>query len=66
MATTAMLLTPEDVAARLAVPVATLYAWRSRGEGPTWFRIGRHLRTTEGDLAAWLALQRERDRARAR
>ena len=61
-----ILLTPAEVATRLGIPVATLYTWRHRGEGPSWFRVGRHLRTTEADLAAWLALQRERERDRAR
>jgi excisionase family DNA binding protein len=66
MATTSVLLTPDDVAERLGVPKATLYTWRHCGEGPAWFRVGRHLRTTEADLAAWLVLQRERERDRAR
>jgi excisionase family DNA binding protein len=61
-----ILLTPAEVATRLGIPVATLYTWRHCGEGPSWFRVGRHLRTTEADLAAWLALQRERERDRAR
>jgi excisionase family DNA binding protein len=61
---TTHLLSPADVAARLSVPVATPYTWRHRGEGPVFFRLGRHLRTTEADLDAWVRVQRERDRAR--
>lgn len=38
------LLTVLEVAEYLAVPVRTIYAWRSRGEGPVGIRVGRHIR----------------------
>jgi hypothetical protein len=38
------LLTPQDLAAFLRIPVKTLYQWRYQGIGPTAIRVGRHLR----------------------
>lgn len=43
----------EDVARYLGVPVATVYAWRTRGTGPRAIRVGRHLRWRESDVLAW-------------
>jgi excisionase family DNA binding protein len=37
-------MTPEEVAERLRVPRATLYAWRYKNIGPAAVRLGRHLR----------------------
>ena len=51
------LLTVEDLAEYLNVPIATIYAWRYRGKGPKGFRIGRHLRFREGDVGRWLSDQ---------
>ncbi|GGC03145.1 helix-turn-helix transcriptional regulator [Cellulomonas carbonis] len=48
------LLTPTDLASRLGVPVRTIYAWRSKGEGPTGLRVGKHLRFREGDVDTWI------------
>jgi excisionase family DNA binding protein len=48
------LLTPDDLAHMLQVPKATIYAWRSHGEGPKGFRIGRHLRWRRSDANAWI------------
>ena len=43
-------LTLSEVAAILKVPVNTLRWWRQHGTGPEFFKIGRHLVTTTGDL----------------
>ncbi|MCU0269061.1 MAG: helix-turn-helix domain-containing protein [Acidimicrobiales bacterium] len=51
------LLTPEELAEELGVPVATLYQWRYRRTGPVVLRIGRHLRYRRDDVDAWLASQ---------
>jgi excisionase family DNA binding protein len=59
------LLSVDDVAVLLGVPVATLYAWRYRGTGPRGLRVGRHLRYRRGDLDAWIHEQLE-DSERAR
>jgi hypothetical protein len=51
-------LTLAEVAAILRVPVNTLRWWRQRGEGPRFFKIGRHLVTTIGDLRVWIETQK--------
>jgi len=48
------LLTVEDLAAYLEVPVATVYAWRHRRQGPPGFRVGRHLRFRWSDVERWI------------
>ena len=52
------LLSVGDVAALLQVPVATIYEWRYRGEGPDPIRIGKYLRFHPDDLARWLEARR--------
>ena len=49
------LLTVEDLAAYLDVPVATLYAWRYRHQDPPGFRVGRHLRYRRADIDEWVS-----------
>jgi excisionase family DNA binding protein len=51
------LLTISEVAEMLGVPVATLYGWRYRGEGPSGYRIGRHVRYRRAKVEAWLERQ---------
>ncbi len=48
------LLTAQDLAAYLDVPLTTLYAWRYRGEGPAGFRVGKHLRYRRSDVEQWI------------
>jgi len=48
------LLSIGELAKYLGVPVATLYAWRHRGEGPPGFRAGRHLRYRWSDVQGWI------------
>ena len=48
------LLTARELAEYLQTPIATLYAWRYRGQGPRAIRIGRELRYRESDVKAWL------------
>ena len=43
------LLTVEDLADWLGVPVATVYAWRYRRSGPPSYKVGRHLRYRRSD-----------------
>jgi predicted DNA-binding transcriptional regulator AlpA len=38
------LLTMEEVAATLKVPIGTLRKWRSEGTGPQGFRVGKYVR----------------------
>ncbi len=51
------LLTPAELADYLGVPVATLYVWRHRRQGPPGFRAGRHLRYRLRDVEDWIARQ---------
>lgn len=49
------LLTVEQLADYLVVPVATIYGWRYRGHGPPGFRVGRHLRFRSSDVNHWIS-----------
>ena len=57
METRERLLTVEELADYLGVPVATLYQWRHRGEGPSGFRVGRYIRYRWVDVEAWIDRQ---------
>jgi predicted DNA-binding transcriptional regulator AlpA len=48
------LLSTQDVARLLVVPVSTLYCWRYKGTGPKAFRVGKHLRYRLADVLAWI------------
>lgn len=58
------LVTPTELAEFLGVPPHTLAQWRSRGLGPAFVRIGRHVRYRWSAVERWLD-DRERDRAGA-
>ncbi|MFN2615119.1 MAG: helix-turn-helix transcriptional regulator [Actinomycetota bacterium] len=49
--------TTEELARFLGVPVATVYMWRTKGQGPPAFRVGRYLRFRLSDVTAWLERQ---------
>ena len=51
------LLTMEEVAAVVRVPIATLRYWRHLGTGPRSFRIGRSVRYWRTEVHAWLESQ---------
>jgi hypothetical protein len=51
------LVTAQQLADYLEVPIATLYAWRYRHEGPPGFRVGRHLRYQWRDVETWIVDQ---------
>jgi excisionase family DNA binding protein len=53
------LLSINDLATYLGVPVATIYDWRVDGKGPCGIRVGRHVKFTVSDVMAWLEEQRE-------
>ena len=52
------LMSPQDLADYAQVPVATIYAWRYKGEGPPGIKVGRHLRFRRRDVESWLDQQR--------
>ncbi|MEX1038819.1 MAG: helix-turn-helix domain-containing protein [Acidimicrobiia bacterium] len=57
MERTDQLLTVQELAEYLAVPVATLYQWRYRKEGPPGFRVGKHLRYRWSEVETWIEKQ---------
>ena len=48
------LLSADEVADYLRVPVKALYQWKWRGEGPPVRKVGRHLRYDPDELRSWL------------
>ena len=48
------LMSPEDVAVYVRVPVATVLVWRRKGTGPRASRVGKHLRYRREDVDRWL------------
>jgi excisionase family DNA binding protein len=58
-----LLLTPEQAADRLQVPVATLRRWVTEARVP-YHRIGRKTRFTEADLQSIVALSQVEPAAR--
>lgn len=52
------LLTLDEVAEILMTSPNTVRWWRQQETGPEFFKIGRRLYTTVGDLRAWIRSQR--------
>lgn len=59
------LLSTEELADYLGVPIKTIYEWRTCGHGPCAVRVGRHLKFAVCDVQAWVAQQRETSPGRA-
>ena len=36
------------------IPVRTIYGWRSKGEGPRGYKVGRHVLYKKADVDRWL------------
>ncbi len=53
------LLSVEELAGYLGVPVATIYDWRVDGKGPRAIHVGRHVKFAVSDVRAWVDAQRE-------
>lgn len=51
------LLTIDEAAAYLRLPVSTLRYWRSNGQGPCSRKVGRRVMYVRADLHAWLKEQ---------
>ena len=51
------LLSPQDLADYLDVPLNTVYRWRHRGGGPAAFRVGKHIRYRRSDVERWIQRQ---------
>lgn len=48
------LMTIDEVASYMQVPVKTLYDWRYRACGPRGMRVGRHVRYRRDEVDRWL------------
>jgi excisionase family DNA binding protein len=48
------LLSAEELAAYLDVPVSTIHYWRGRELGPPGFKVGKRLRFRAADVVRWL------------
>ena len=48
------LLSPQDLSDLLMIPLATIYRWHSRGDGPKAMKLGRHLRYRMIEVERWL------------
>jgi excisionase family DNA binding protein len=48
------LLSVQEVAGLLQVPVKTIYQWRYLGEGPPALRVGKYTRFDPADVVRWL------------
>lgn len=46
-------LSPEDLAERYGIPVATVYQWRTKGYGPRGIKVGRHVRYPLAACEEW-------------
>lgn len=62
--TTERLLSRVEVAELLGVPAKTVARWASLGEGPAFFKVGRHTRYRDRDVERWLAERRQEPRPR--
>ena len=45
----------QEVAKLLKVPVSAIYAWNRRGVGPPFYKVGRKLRYRKSNARKWLA-----------
>jgi hypothetical protein len=52
------LISSEDLASWLDVPIGTLDQWASRGGGPIYHKVGIHRKYHPADVKSWLAAQR--------
>lgn len=46
-------LTRAEAAARYGLPKNTLAQWATKGTGPRYLRVGKHVRYRLADLVAW-------------
>lgn len=58
-------LSPRDLAEMFGLPVRTVYSWRTRGEGPMGYRVGKHIRFRRSDVELWLAERADAPRGAA-
>lgn len=39
------------------IPLRSIYGWRSKGEGPRGYKVGKHVLYKKADVDAWLEEQ---------
>lgn len=49
-----LMLSPDDLAEYVGVPLTTIYKWNSEGTGPARIRVGKHVRYRWSDVETWL------------
>ncbi len=54
------LLPVKELAAEVGVSPATVYEWRTRGEGPRAIKVGGQLRFRRSEINRWLEANSER------
>jgi excisionase family DNA binding protein len=59
------ILSAQELANYLQVPMATVYKWRSLGLGPQGLKAGRHLRFRKAEVDRWLLARQEESREAA-
>ena len=59
MDSTEPLMSLVDLSEMLGLPVNTLDRWRVRRDGPTGYRVGRHVRYRRSAVDAWLETQND-------
>lgn len=52
-----------SAAAYLTTPPATLSYWRSKGVGPRWYKLGKHVLYDIEDLDAFVEKQKQKQKA---
>lgn len=52
------LINEKEAAAQCGLAVRTLQNWRTRGEGPTFYKMGRAVRYSSDEIAQWVEQQR--------
>jgi excisionase family DNA binding protein len=53
------LMSVDDLADYLAIPVQTVYKQRAEGTGPPGYRVGRYVRWKRSEVDAWLDKQKD-------
>lgn len=53
------LMSTQDVADVLGVPLPTFYRWRTEGKGPAGIRVGRRIKFTQAAVDEWLKANTE-------
>lgn len=48
------LLSPQQFADYLGLPVRTVYAWQHKGTSPDYIKVGKHVRYRRQDIESWL------------